>query len=88
MFYFSAKNYSETSVTYCGQVTSYVDNHLGQYWLRLWLVAWRHQAIYWTNVDFQLMTLSRAGFNLVNIMAADALAPYVARAPAAMILTV
>ena len=24
---------------------------LGQYWFRLWLVVWRHQAIAWTNVD-------------------------------------
>ena len=23
----------------------------GQHWLKLWLVAWRHQAIIWTNVD-------------------------------------
>ena len=25
---------------------------LRQHWLRQWLVAWRHQAITWTNVDF------------------------------------
>ena len=24
----------------------------GSYWLRQWLVAWRHQAITWTNVDW------------------------------------
>ena len=27
----------------------------GQYWLRWWLDAWRHQAITWTNVDFSLV---------------------------------
>ena len=27
----------------------YID--LGQYWPRLWLVAWRHQAVTWNNVD-------------------------------------
>ena len=25
---------------------------LGQYWVRLWLTVWWHQAITWTNVDF------------------------------------
>ena len=28
------------------------DRDLAQHWLRLWLVAWRHQAITWTNVDW------------------------------------
>ena len=28
-----------------------------QHWLRQWLVAWRHQAITWTNVDFSLVRL-------------------------------
>ena len=32
-------------------VTPYGDRDLGQHWLRHWLVAWRHQAINWTNVD-------------------------------------
>ena len=32
-------------------VTPYGDIDLGQHWLRQWLVAWRHQAINWTNVD-------------------------------------
>ena len=26
-------------------------SNLGQHWFRQWLVAWRHQAIAWTNVD-------------------------------------
>ena len=27
----------------------------GQQYLRLWLIAWQHQAIMWTNVDWSLM---------------------------------
>ena len=33
-------------------VTPYGDIDLGQHWLRQRLVAWRHQTITWTNVDF------------------------------------
>ena len=36
---------------HCGLVTPYGDKDLCQHWLRSWLVAWRHQAITWTNVD-------------------------------------
>ena len=32
--------------------TPYGDRDLGQHCLRQWLVAWWHQAITWTNVDF------------------------------------
>ena len=32
-------------------MTSYGDSGLGQHCLREWPVAWRHQAITWTNVD-------------------------------------
>ena len=39
------------SLTHCGLVTPYGDTYLGQHWLRLWLVAWWHQAITWTNID-------------------------------------
>ena len=38
-------------LTHCGLVTPYGNMELGQHWLRYWLVAWRHQAITWTNVD-------------------------------------
>ena len=31
-------------------MTTYGDTDLGQHWPRQWLVAWRHQAITWTNV--------------------------------------
>ena len=33
-------------------MTPYGDRDLGQHWLRQWLVAWWHQAITWTNVDW------------------------------------
>ena len=38
-------------LTHGGLMTPYGDMELGQHWLRWWLVAWRHQAITWTNVD-------------------------------------
>ena len=38
-------------VTYCGLATQGGVIKLGQRWFRRWLVAWRHQAINWTNVD-------------------------------------
>ena len=40
-----------SDVTPCVLVTLYGDTDLAQNWLRQWLVAWRHQAITWTNVD-------------------------------------
>ena len=43
---------AELLLTHCGLVTPYGDMELGQHWLRQWLVAWRHQAITWTNVDW------------------------------------
>ena len=42
-------------LTYCGLVTPYGDLEMGQHCLRKWLVAWRHQAITWTNVDLCLV---------------------------------
>ena len=39
-------------LTHCGLLTPYGDIDLGQHWIRYWFVAWRHQAITWTNVDF------------------------------------
>ena len=43
------------SQTYCGLVDPYGNMDLGQHWFRWWLVAWRHQAIIWTNVHFSLV---------------------------------
>ena len=42
----------QLTLTHCGLVTPYGTSDLVQHWFRLWLVAWRHQAITWTNVDF------------------------------------
>ena len=39
-------------------VTQYGDIDLGQLWRRWWLVAWRHQGITWTNVDFSVVRSS------------------------------
>ena len=36
-------------LTLWGLVTPYIE--LCQHWFRQWLVAWRHQAIAWTNAD-------------------------------------
>ena len=38
--------------THCGLVTPYGNRDLGQHWIRQWFVAWWHQAIIWTNVDW------------------------------------
>ena len=45
-------------LTHCGLVTPYDDRDLCQHWLKYWLVAWRHQAITWTNVDWSLVESS------------------------------
>ena len=39
-------------LTHCGLVMPYGVGDLSHRCLRLWLGAWRHQAITWTNVDF------------------------------------
>ena len=41
-------------LTHCGLVMPYVVRDLSQHWFMLWLVAWWHQAITWTNVDLSL----------------------------------
>ena len=45
-------------LTHCGLVMPYGSRDLGQHWFRLWLVAWRHQAITWTNVDLSSLRSS------------------------------
>ena len=42
----------------CCLVTPYGDIDPGQHWLRWWFVAWGHQDISWTNVDFSLRLCS------------------------------
>ena len=39
-------------LTQWGLVMPFGDIDLGQHWLRQWLVAWWHQVITWTNVDW------------------------------------
>ena len=39
-------------LTHCGPVKPHVGTEIGQQWLRQWLIAWRHQAITWNNVDW------------------------------------
>ena len=42
------------------------DRDLGQHWLRLWLVAWQHQAITWTNVDLLLVRFNDILFRAIS----------------------
>ena len=54
-------------LTHYGLVTPYGDTDLGQHWLRLWLVAWRHQAITWTNVDLSSVKSSDIHRNTIAL---------------------
>ena len=42
---------------HCDLATIYCDMHLGQHWLKKWLVVWQHQAITWTSVDLSPTTV-------------------------------
>ena len=55
----------ETALTHWGLVMPYGDRELCQHWLRQWLVAWRHQAITWTNID--LSSVRSCGVNVRTI---------------------
>ena len=54
-------------LTHCGLVTPYGNMELGQYWLRQRLVAWRHQAITWTNVDLSLVSSHGIHFKTLSL---------------------
>ena len=54
------------SLTHCGLVTPYGDRDWGQHGLRQWLVAWRHQAITWTNVDWSSVKSSDVHMRAVS----------------------
>ena len=54
-----------SALIHCSLVKPYGDTHLSQYLCRCWLIAWRHQAITWTNVDFLL--LSFFGIHAIKI---------------------
>ena len=43
-------------IIYCGLLTLHDNIDLSQHWLRLWLVAWRHQAISRKNPHYGLVT--------------------------------
>ena len=68
----SSKGETMLDLTHCALVTSYDD--LGQHWLRYWLVAWRHQAITWTNVD--LSSIRSCGIHLRTLSWEDLKIPY------------
>ena len=51
--------------THCGLVTPYGDKELCHHWFRQWLVAWRHQAIAWTNID--LASVRRCHIHMTEI---------------------
>ena len=53
-------------LTHWGLVTPYGNKDLVQHWFRQWLVAWRHQAITWTNVD--LSSVEFCGMHLTTIL--------------------
>ena len=54
------------ALTLFGLVTPYGDINVGQHWFRYWLVAWRHQAIIWTNID--LSSVRSNGIHLSAIL--------------------
>ena len=54
-------------VTHCGLVTPYGSRYLGQHWFRQWLVAWRHQAITWTNVDLSSLKSSDVHLRAISL---------------------
>ena len=55
-----------SELTHCGLVTPYGDRDLGQHWLRQWLVALRHQAITWTNVDWSWVKTSDINIRAIS----------------------
>ena len=58
--------YKANELTHCGLITHYGHTDLGQDWLRLWLVAWRHLAITWTSVDFSKVQWNSVEGNLTR----------------------
>ena len=59
---------SETPIlTYCVLVAPYGDRDQGQHLLMQWLVAWRHQAITWTNVDLSTIRTRDIHLKVINV---------------------
>ena len=65
-----------TALTHCGLVTSYGDIDLRQLWHRQWLVAWRHQAITWTNVD---LSSERSSGNHLRAVSQEIPPPWISK---------
>ena len=58
---------SKTKLTHWGRPTPYGDKNISQHWFRLWLVAWRHQAITCTNADLRTVANSPDQFQWKSI---------------------
>ena len=56
----------QTCSTHCDLDTAYDGIDLGKHWLRLWLVAWWHQALTWTSDD--LSSVQFTGIHLWAIL--------------------
>ena len=54
-------------LTHCGIVTPYGDRDLGQQLFRWWLVAWRHQAITWINVEVSALRSSDVHLKAISL---------------------
>ena len=62
--YFFKIGMPELIIAHCGLVTSYANIELCEDWLRWWLVAWRHHAIIWTNINYSCVIF--CGINLTS----------------------
>ena len=62
-------------LTHWGIVTPYGDIELGQHWLRLWLDAWQHQAITWTNVDLSSVRSTQIFLGIISEKISQPLIP-------------
>ena len=59
----TSRNIPCSALTHWRQATPYADNDLHQHWPRLWLVAWRHQAITCSNVDLIILAFNPDQFH-------------------------
>ena len=64
-------------LTHCGLVTPYGDMDLCRHWFRLWLVAWWHQAITWTNVDWSSVKSSDIHIRAISLEMPNAFGNYI-----------
>ena len=64
--------------THCDPVTPYAIGDLVKHSFRQWLVAWRHQAITWTNVD---LSSARSGYIHLRTVSQDKPQPSIPKSP-------